>query len=68
MAIAIEKIIDPLKGRDWVVRDDIQKDMENAIDDFLFEARERYGISLNTADMDAIIERCLSIAKKLAGV
>jgi type I restriction enzyme R subunit len=67
MAIGIEKIIDPMKGRDWTVRDDIQKDMANAIDDFLFEARERYGVSLNTADMDAIIERCLSIAKKLAG-
>jgi len=67
MAIAIEKIIDPLKGRDWTVRDDIQKDMANAIDDFLFEAREKYGVSLNTPDMDAIIERCLSIAKKLAG-
>jgi type I restriction enzyme R subunit len=67
MAIGIEGIIDPMKGRDWTVRDDIQKDMANAIDDFLFEARERYGVSLNTADMDAIIERCLSIAKKLAG-
>jgi len=67
MAIAIEKIIDPLKGRDWTVREDIQKDMANAIDDFLFEARGRYGVSLNTPDMDEIIERCLSIAKKLAG-
>lgn len=67
MAIAIEKILDPLKGRDWTVRDDIQKNMANAIDDFLFEARERYNVSLNTPDMDAIIERCLSIAKKLAG-
>jgi type I restriction enzyme, R subunit len=67
MAIGIEGIIDPMKGRDWTVRDDIQKDMANAIDDFLFDARERYGVSLNSADMDAIIERCLSIAKKLAG-
>lgn len=67
MAIAIEKIIDPLKGRDWTVRDDIQKDMANAIDDFLFEAREKYGVSINTPEMDEIIERCLSIAKKLAG-
>jgi type I restriction enzyme, R subunit len=67
MAIAIEKILDPMKGRDWTVRDDIQKGMANAIDDFLFEARDRYGVTLNTPDMDAIIERCLSIAKKLAG-
>lgn len=67
MAIAIEKLIDPLKVRDWTVRDDVQKGMANAIDDFLFEARERYGVSMNTPDMDDIIERCLSIAKKLAG-
>jgi type I restriction enzyme R subunit len=67
MAIGIENTIDPMKGRDWTVRDDIQKDMANAIDDFLFEARDRYGVSFNTADMDSIIERCLSIAKKLAG-
>jgi len=67
MAIAIQQIIDPLKGRDWVVRDDIQKEMANAIDDFLFEAREKFGVSMNTADMDTIIERCLSIARKLAG-
>jgi type I restriction enzyme R subunit len=67
MAIAIEEIIAPLKGRDWITREDITKQMANAIDDFLFEARSRYGVDLNTSDMDAIIERCLAIAKKLAG-
>ncbi len=41
--------------------------MENAIDDYLFEVRSKYGITFSTADMDEIIEGCLSIAKKLAG-
>lgn len=67
MAITIEEIIAPLKGRDWITRDDITKQMANTIDDFLFEARTRYAVDLNTTDMDAIIERCLAIAKKLAG-
>ena len=67
IAIAIEEIIRPLKGRDWATRDDLVKDMENAIDDYLFETRRKHGITFSTADMDEIIEGCLSIAKKLAG-
>lgn len=67
IAIAIEEILGKLKRRDWATREDVLKDMQNAIDDYLFEVRERYGISYSTSDMDAIIERCLSIAKKLAG-
>lgn len=67
MAIGIEKILNELKGRDWTTRDDLLKDMQNAVDDYLFNAKAKYGVSLATADMDEIIERCLSIAKKLAG-
>jgi phosphopantetheine adenylyltransferase len=67
MAIAIEEIIGRLKRRDWQSMEDVMKDMQNAIDDYLFEVREKFGITFTTSDMDAIIERCLSIAKKLAG-
>jgi hypothetical protein len=67
MAIAIEQLIAPLKGRDWVTRDDIVKNMQNAVDDYLYAAQDEYGISLNSTDMDEIIDRCLAIAKKLAG-
>jgi type I restriction enzyme R subunit len=66
IAIAIEEIIRPLKGRDWATREDLVKDMENAIDDYLFEVRTKYGIIFSTADMDEVIEGCLSIARKLA--
>jgi type I restriction enzyme, R subunit len=66
IAIAIEAIVGKLKRRDWTTKEDALKDMQNAIDDYLFEARDRYGISFSTADMDEIIERCLSIAKKQA--
>ncbi|MDA8082812.1 MAG: HsdR family type I site-specific deoxyribonuclease [Nitrospiraceae bacterium] len=67
MAIEIEKILAGLKGRDWTTRDDLLKDMQNAIDDYLFDAKKEYGVALTTSDMDEIIERCLVIAKKLAG-
>jgi type I restriction enzyme R subunit len=66
IAIAIEEIIRPLKGRDWATREDLIKDMENAIDEYLFKARTKYGITFSTSDMDEIIEGCLSIAKKRA--
>ncbi|MCX5899791.1 MAG: hypothetical protein NTX06_03480, partial [Proteobacteria bacterium] len=67
IAIAIEEIIGKLKRRDWATMDDVQKEMQNAIDDYLLEARGKYCINFTTADMDSIIEKCLSIAKKLAG-
>lgn len=67
MAIAIEDIIGRLKRRDWHTMEDVMKDMQNAIDDYLFEAKDNYGVTFTTADMDEIIERCLSIARKLAG-
>jgi type I restriction enzyme R subunit len=66
IAIAIDKIVGGLKRRDWATREDVIKDMQNAIDDYLFEARHKYGISFSTTDMDEVIERCLSIAKKQA--
>ncbi len=66
IAIAIEEILGRLKRRDWTMKDDALKDMQNAIDDYLFEARNKYDISFSTTDMDEIIDRCLSIAKKQA--
>ena len=67
MAIAIEDIIGKQKRRDWTAMDDVVKDMQNSIDDYLFDAREQNGIRFTTEDMDVIIERCIAIAKKLAG-
>jgi type I restriction enzyme, R subunit len=66
IAIAIEQIVGKLKRRDWTTKEDAVKDMQNAIDDYLFEARDKYDIGFSTADMDEIIDRCLSIAKKQA--
>lgn len=65
VAIDIEKIIARRKIRDWSRTEDVIKQMQNDIDDYLFDLRSKLGLSLSPEDMDAIIERCLAIAKKL---
>ncbi|NOZ53193.1 MAG: type I restriction endonuclease subunit R [Gammaproteobacteria bacterium] len=63
MALDIESIIDNKKIRDWPLMDDVVKDMQNAIDDYLFDTRDRWGVDLSTQHMDTIIEHCISIAR-----
>jgi type I restriction enzyme R subunit len=67
MAIEIERIIDERKIRDWPTIEDVIKEMENDIDDYLFDIKDENGLDLSTGDMDCIIDQCISIAKKLAG-
>ena len=67
MALEIEDLLRDRKIRDWITNDDVIKDMENEIDDYLFEVQEKHGLTISTDDMDNIIERCIGIAKKLAG-
>lgn len=67
MAMDIEDIIAKKKIRDWMTMDDVVKEMEQAVDDYLFDLEKDYGVRLKTDDMDAVISRCIGIAKKLAG-
>jgi type I restriction enzyme R subunit len=67
MALAIQKIVDNRKKRDWATMEDVIKGMQNDLDDYLFDLEEKHGVRLSTEEMDAIIERCLAVAKKLAG-
>lgn len=64
MALSIKQIIGQRKIRDWIHNADVQQQMTDAIDDYLFELRDKDGLGLDTTDMDAIIERCLDIARK----
>jgi len=66
MAAAIEDIVVARSIRDWVHNADVQQQITDAIDDYLFEMRDTAGLELDTVDMDAIIERCLDIARKRA--
>ncbi len=67
MAIKIEEIIAKKKIRDWMTMEDVVKEMEQAIDDYLFDLEKHCGFRLKTEDMDSIISRSIGIAKKLAG-
>jgi len=67
MSIDIESVIGGKKIRDWVTMEDVIKDMEIDIDDYLFDMKDENDLPLTTDDMDAIIERCIMIAKKLSG-
>lgn len=67
MALAIQKIVDNRKKRDWTTMEDVIKGMQNDLDDYLFTLEERHGVRLTTEEMDAVIERCIAVAKKLAG-
>jgi type I restriction enzyme, R subunit len=67
MALAIQKIVDHRKKRDWATMEDVIKGMQNDLDDYLFELEEKHGVRLSSEEMDAIIERCIAVAKKLAG-
>lgn len=67
MAVRIEEIIETHRRVGWQTSQDAVKRMANDIDDYLFDQQDRTGVRLSTADMDEILERCLAIARKLAG-
>ncbi len=48
----------------WTQREDIQNEMRNDLDDYLFDVmRDQKGVPLTPAIMDNIIDRILSIAR-----
>jgi type I restriction enzyme R subunit len=67
LAVEIDNAIQKKLVIDWRTNPDIQNEMRNAIDDLLYDAREKKGLPLNVQDMDGIIERALEIAKNRYG-
>ncbi|MEZ5592362.1 MAG: hypothetical protein R3F53_17315 [Gammaproteobacteria bacterium] len=64
MAIKLEDIIDTHKIRDWVMQEDVQNSMRNAIEDYLFSIKGRYELALDYDTIDRIMEDLLTIAKR----
>ena len=60
-------MLDMIQNRrvvNWPQREDIQNDMRNDLDDYLFEVvRDEHGYALTSEAMDDIIDRILSIAR-----
>jgi type I restriction enzyme R subunit len=61
--IDIKEIIEKLTIRDWKKNLDIQNKMENEIEDYLMEHRKDLGVDINFNEIDAILLKCLKVAK-----
>jgi type I restriction enzyme, R subunit len=48
---------------DWGSNQDVQNQMKNQIEDYLYAVKEMYGIDLRPDDMDIILDKCIEIAK-----
>src|SRR5215813_4739554 len=62
-ALEIDRIIQERIVVDWVSNPDIQNQMRNQIDDWLYELKNHRGIDLSFDDMDFIIESSINIAR-----
>jgi len=48
---------------DWIHNEDVQNEMKNEIEDYLYDIRKEQCLDLSYDDMDRIMEKCLEIAK-----
>jgi type I restriction enzyme R subunit len=62
-ALEIDRIIEGNIVVAWVSNQNVQNEIRNRIDDFLYELKERQGIELSYDDMDLIVENSLNIAR-----
>ncbi len=63
IGIDISKIIEKLVIRDWKKNIDVIKEMENEVEDYLMAHRKSLGIDITFDDLDAILDKCLKVAK-----
>lgn len=59
----ISKIVDKLIIRDWKKNLDVQRKMENEIEDYLLEHRSTMGLDLTFDEIDEILVKSLKVAK-----
>ena len=66
-AEAAARIDDAILGErivNWTTNIDVQNRMRNDIEDALFDLKSRTGLDLSFDEIDAILERCLDIARR----
>jgi type I restriction enzyme R subunit len=61
--IQISNIVKEQTIRDWKRNLDVQRKIENKIEDFLIEHRKDLGIEITFDEIDEILVRCLKVAK-----
>ena len=59
----IERIIAERRIVNWTTNIDVQNRMRQEIEDYLFGLAERLGITIPFEDVDAIMDKCMDIAK-----
>lgn len=62
-SLAIDEVIEHQRKVNWIQDIDTQNRMKNEIEDQLFELKKHSSLDLTYADIDAILEQCLSIAR-----
>ena len=63
VGIDISSIIEKLTIRDWKRNLDIQRQMENDIEDYLLTQRKELGVEISFEEIDEILVKCLKVAK-----
>ncbi len=62
-SLAIDEIVKGNRIVNWTHNPDIQNRMLHAIEDYLFELKDRQGLNLTFADIDRILEMVIDIAR-----
>jgi type I restriction enzyme R subunit len=63
-AVAIDDAILRERIVNWTTNADVQNRMRNDIEDALFDLKSRAGLDLSFDEIDAILEKCLDIARR----
>jgi len=62
-SLGMDKIIRDRLIVNWENNTDVQNQMRTAIEDFLFELKDKHQLDLSFDDIDLIMEQCLDVAK-----
>jgi type I restriction enzyme, R subunit len=62
-ALKIERIIQENIVVDWIANQDVQNQIKNLIEDYLYSVKQIHDIDLRPEDMDRILDRSIEIAK-----
>jgi len=61
VSIGIDDILEKKRIVNWTTNTDVQNQMRNEMEDFLFELNEEHELKVSFDDIDAILEQCLDI-------
>ncbi|MBO0862740.1 MAG: type I restriction endonuclease subunit R [Chloracidobacterium sp.] len=62
-ALRIDSIIQKIRIVDWISNSDVQNEMRNQIEDYLYELKKDRRIDLGPEEMDSILEGSINIAR-----